>query len=105
VSGPIITHTNLRIMRLFLAQQPKKLACYSIARTLGADQNTIWIALKKLEQHGWLTSEKERVNPEQVGRMPRKLYSMTPVGEKTAMFELKLLQLPPHLQTPLEGRP
>lgn len=97
MTDQVITHTVLRIMRLFILNKPKKLACYSIARTMDADQNTVWIALKRLEQHGWLSSEKERVNPEQVGRMPRKLYSMTDIGERTALTELRALSLPPNV--------
>ena len=49
---------------------------------------TIYPALVRLEQAGWLTSHWEDVNPSEEGRPRRRLYRMTGEGQARAQEEV-----------------
>lgn len=94
MTAPKITHNVLRICAVFLKTTPKKQSGYGLAKAMDADSSTIWMALTKLEQAGWLKSEMERIDPSSPGRPPRRLYRMTDDGIVSARAVLGELQLP-----------
>ena len=87
-----INFTVLKISRLFLDAPGKKRSGYEIAKATGIDRDTVYGALHRLEDAGWLVSELERTKPTVIGRARRRLYLITDLGSRTARESLAQLQ-------------
>lgn len=96
-----INFTVLKISRLFLDAPGKKRSGYEIAKETGLDRDTVYGALHRLENAGWLVSELERAKPTIIGRACRRLYLITGHGQKTARDSLAQLQPAPSDRHPL----
>lgn len=59
-----------------------------IAATSGLKSGSLYPILSRLEDHGWLTSRWEDVDPSAVGRPPRRYYKLTGSGHAFARQEL-----------------
>lgn len=102
-----ITFTVLKISRMFLDEPGKKRSGYEIAKVTGLDRDTVYGALHRLENAGWLVSELERAKPTVIGRARRRLYLITDRGRQTALARLAQLQpvQPAELSRPSIAQP
>ncbi len=55
-----------------------------LAREAGLRGGTIYPALARLEQNGWLESHWEEIDPREAGRPARRLYKLTEEGAERA---------------------
>jgi|HubBroStandDraft_3_1064219.scaffolds.fasta_scaffold484676_2 PadR family transcriptional regulator PadR len=53
-----------------------------ISKETGIPSGTLYPILFRLEQARWITSEWENVDPSQVGRPRKRLYTLTPLGHR-----------------------
>ena len=60
-----------------------------LARAVDLKTGTIYPLLARLEEHGWLTSTTEDIDPRREKRPPRRVYSLTGVGETRARETLE----------------
>jgi PadR family transcriptional regulator PadR len=86
-----ITVAVARVLREFLADPSEARYGYELMQLTGFPSGKLYPVLARLERAGWLTKEREDVDPEQVGRPPRRLYRLSPSGANLARCELALL--------------
>jgi PadR family transcriptional regulator PadR len=68
-----------------LAEQPQgRFAGADIRRSTGLESGTLYPILARLENAGWVESKWEEVDPREAGRPRRRLYRITPTGEREA---------------------
>jgi PadR family transcriptional regulator PadR len=77
------THT-LEVLATFLATPSDSQYGLDIAERLSIQSGTLYPILGRLERDGWLSSEREDVDPAEVGRPRRRLYRLTGAGEAAA---------------------
>jgi PadR family transcriptional regulator, regulatory protein PadR len=82
---PRITGPTLKVLKELLAQPLEELSGAQIARSAGLASGTLYPILFRLEEAGWLISHWEEVEPSEVKRPRRRLYHMTPLGERAAV--------------------
>jgi PadR family transcriptional regulator, regulatory protein PadR len=82
--SPRITTQTLSILSVFLASPAEEIAGSDIARKTGLKSGTLYPALFRLEQAGWLQSKWEGGVPAELGRPRRRIYLLTPKGEEQA---------------------
>jgi len=73
----------------------------SIADRSGLKSGSLYPILNRLEDHGWLTSTWEDVDPSEEGRPRRRYYRLT--GEGTALARSALESAPPAIARWLPG--
>ena len=95
---PRLSHQTLRVLRVFLNEQPKETAGSDICKQTGLLSGTLYPILMRLERSGWLTSRWEQVDPRNAGRPRRRLYRLTGVGYNKASKAFSELGVP-------DGRP
>ncbi len=87
--------TPTRVILSAFADRPLEgLSGADIFRSTGIGSGTIYPVLIRLEEAGWLKSEKENVDPHEAGRPARTFYRLTAQGarqfqrvtEKKALF-------------------
>jgi PadR family transcriptional regulator PadR len=79
-NDPRLSHTTLRVLRLFSEQPTSHLSGSEITRQTGMLSGTTYPILMRLERAGWLSSHWEDVDPKFVGRPRRRLYRLTGLG-------------------------
>jgi DNA-binding PadR family transcriptional regulator len=84
-----LSHTTLRVLRVFLEQPTSSLAGSDIWRETGVLSGTLYPILSRLEKAGWLKSEWEQLDPSLEGRPRKRLYRLTGVGARNAKQALR----------------
>jgi len=74
-TGPV-----LKALALFLEYHPQPLSGADIIAKRRILSGTMYPALERLEQAGWIKSEWENVDPSTVGRPRKRFYNLTPRG-------------------------
>ena len=77
---PRLSHQTLRVLRVFLEQQPKEAAGSDICKQTRLLSGTLYPILMRLERSGWLKSRWEQIDPHDAGRPRRRLYLLTSLG-------------------------
>ena len=84
-----MTGQTLAVLRVLLDDPTGDHYGLDIAREINLKTGTIYPLLARLEQHGWLTSGKEQIDPSKEGRPARRIYRLTGVGESRARQTLE----------------
>lgn len=90
-SEPRLSYQMLRILSQFLESPSEGLAGADIGKATGIMSGTVYPALARLEQAGWLNSVWETLDPSEAGRPRRRLYRLTGAGSRKAIAALKKL--------------
>jgi DNA-binding PadR family transcriptional regulator len=86
-----ITVAVARVLREFVTDPSEARYGYELMQATGFPSGKLYPILARLERAGWLSKEREDVDPEQVGRPPRRLYRLSPAGAASARSELAML--------------
>jgi PadR family transcriptional regulator, regulatory protein PadR len=86
-----VTMTVAKVLRVFL--EDPSTPCYGLElmKETGLPSGSLYPVLARLERAGWVTSERERIDPAVEGRPPRRYYRLTPEGRSQARIELAAL--------------
>jgi len=90
---PRLSKQGLIILHLFLDRPTVALAGSDITKAAGLFSGTVYQILFRLERAGWLTSEWEQVEPNEIGRPRKRLYRLTALGERKSRAALSELGL------------
>ncbi|WP_431897898.1 PadR family transcriptional regulator [Nonomuraea sp. bgisy101] len=88
----LTTPTKL-VLRELLANPEQETYGRALMDATGLVPGTLYVILKRLEAHGWLTSRWEDAGAHAHGRPPRHYYRMTAVGVERAREVLDRMQL------------
>jgi PadR family transcriptional regulator PadR len=91
---PRLSRQGLFVLHMFENRPLDALAGSDILRETGFLSGTIYPILARLERAKWLISEWEPVDPNEIGRPRKRLYRLTPLGERKAREALKGLSMP-----------
>jgi len=80
--GMRITNAFIRTLWLFVENSREKYCGADVMRELKLQSGTVYPLLTRMVNIGWLSCEKEEVNPREVGRPAKRFYQITPVGLK-----------------------
>lgn len=83
-----MTTQTLQVLALFLEDASTEWYGFGLVERAKIKSGTLYPILIRLEKAGWLASRMEEVDPQVVGRPPRRLYSLTGEGERAARQEL-----------------
>lgn len=75
----------MAILELFLPDPTHQRYGLEIADELGLKSGVLYPALHRLHAEGWLDRDTEDVDPRKIGRPVRRLYSITPLGQRCAI--------------------
>ena len=98
-----ITLALARLLREFLADPSKARYGYDLMQATGYPSGKLYPLLGKLAHAGWVTRERESINPAAEGRPVRLLYRLTDSGTAAARYELAALSQ--QLSPPPQIRP
>ncbi len=73
---------------MFLDDPEAPLSGADIINNLKVFSGTLYPLLDRLENEGWLRSEWEQVEPQELGRPRRRYYSLTALGLREASAEI-----------------
>lgn len=90
-----ITTPTRKVLAAFLDDPSGEHYGLDIASVTGLRSGSLYPILGRLEDHGWLTSRWEDVDPAEEGRPRRRYYRLTPDGVAMAKAAV---------QTPVRGR-
>jgi PadR family transcriptional regulator, regulatory protein PadR len=93
--GVRVSFQTLKLLRVFLDDPSAQRYGLQLASEADLKTGTIYPALARLEQAGWLESHWESVNPARQGRPRRRLYRLTALGEQTAAALLDAVAVSP----------
>jgi PadR family transcriptional regulator, regulatory protein PadR len=82
--SPRLSRQMAAIVEVMVAYPAKEWYGLQVQRESGVSSGTLYPALRRLENLGWLTSQWEEMSNEDGGRPRRRLYSLTGVGETAA---------------------
>lgn len=85
---PKMTTQTLAILSAMLDDPTRAWWGFEVMEAAKLKSGTVYPALARLERAGWLESRWEDVNPKDEGRPRRRLYNLTPIGERRAIEEL-----------------
>jgi DNA-binding PadR family transcriptional regulator len=91
MAGVRITVGVARVLRVFLENPAQPHYGYELMQATGFPSGKLYPMLAKLQAGGWLTKEREDIDPSVVGRPPRRLYRLSPEGTRAAREELAAL--------------
>ncbi len=94
-----LTTTVARVLREFLETPSEPCYGFDLMRATGLASGTLYVILARLERAGWLTSDKEDINPVAVKRPARRFYRLTSDGAPAARQDLA--ELSTKLRPPL----
>ncbi|PZR88748.1 MAG: PadR family transcriptional regulator [Hyphomicrobiales bacterium] len=89
------------ILSTFDSRPSERLSGADIFKCTGIGSGTIYPVLIRLEKAGWLKSEKEKIDPREVGRPARTFYRLTPQGARR--FQRVLASKPLLVLKPMPG--
>jgi PadR family transcriptional regulator len=90
-NAPRMTGPTLKVLSTFLTSPKEELSGAQIGRETKLATGTLYPILLRLEGADWLRSRWEGENPSALGRPRRRLYRITPLGEKNAKSAFKEL--------------
>jgi len=90
-SGVRMTVATARLLKIFLADVSRPRYGYDLMEETGFPSGKIYPILARLTRAGWLTREREQIDPAEVGRPARYLYCLTAQGTEAARYELAAL--------------
>lgn len=85
---PRLSKQGLLVLCLFTDRPTVALAGSDIVKAAGILSGTTYQILFRLERAGWLTSEWEKVEPNEIGRPRKRLYRLTALGEQKSRAAL-----------------
>ena len=71
---------TLQLLQVFMENPSRPRYGLELAKRTGLKSGTVYPALGRLEQQGWLTSEVEDVDPTLAKRPARRIYTLTNAG-------------------------
>jgi PadR family transcriptional regulator, regulatory protein PadR len=71
---------TLQLLQVFMEDPSQPRYGLELAKRTGLKSGTVYPALGRLEQEGWLTSAVEDVDPKAAGRPARRIYTLTGAG-------------------------
>jgi DNA-binding PadR family transcriptional regulator len=71
---------TLQLLQVFVEDPSEPRYGLELAKRTGLKSGTVYPALGRLEQQGWLTSSVEDVDPRSAGRPARRIYMLTNAG-------------------------
>jgi DNA-binding PadR family transcriptional regulator len=77
-----ITGPTLKVIGQLMTAPTKGIAGAEISKETGIASGTLYPILFRLEQTKWITSEWEDIDPSEVGRPRKRLYTLTSLGLK-----------------------
>lgn len=80
-----LSHPTLLVLRAIIATPNQGISGAEIGRLTKLMSGTLYPILIRLEDAGWLESEWEEVDPRDVGRPRRRLYTITRAGRARAL--------------------
>lgn len=83
-----VTLAVARVLREMLGNTARSRYGYDLMRSTGYPSGKLYPILNRLVAAGWLSREREDVDPSQAGRPPRYLYRLTDKGTVAAKREL-----------------
>ena len=86
---PQMTTTTMKVLARLLDDPTGEWYGFDLIEQTGIKSGTLYPILIRLEKAGWLQSHLEDVDPHDVGRPPRRLYSLTGEGARLARVELE----------------
>jgi PadR family transcriptional regulator, regulatory protein PadR len=86
-----ITPRLAKLLRVFLEDPDQPRYGYELMKTTGLQSGSLYPALIMLEKHGWLTVDKEDIDPRAAGRPPRRSYMITAAAAGAARARLAAL--------------
>ncbi len=89
-----------RVVLLFLQDPSRHYYGLEIAREAELQRGTLYPLLGRLEDAGWISGERESIDPTVEGRPPRTYYRLTDEGlrQATQIRDEVLARIPPHLR-------
>jgi hypothetical protein len=88
MSGPA-----LKALRQLLVSAPTAVAGADITRATKVAAGTLYPLLARLEAAGWIVGRWEDVDPHEIGRPRKRLYTLTELGFRRARDELDELRV------------
>lgn len=86
-----ITTTVAKVLRIFLEDVDERRYGFELMRQAGLASGTLYPILARLENAGWIVGQLESIDPSDAGRPPRRFYTMTGEGARSAHHELARL--------------
>jgi PadR family transcriptional regulator PadR len=91
---PRLSKQGLIVLGKFAANPAKALAGTDILKETGFLSGTLYPVLLRFERAGWLSSEWEEVEPNEVGRPRKRLYRLTALGARKTEEAFRELGMP-----------
>jgi DNA-binding PadR family transcriptional regulator len=79
-----MTLATVQVLKVFLANPESKRWGYELLNHSGVKRSTLYPALTRLEDEGWLEGEWEAIDEEAAGRPARRYYRLTAEGQRHA---------------------
>jgi PadR family transcriptional regulator, regulatory protein PadR len=92
VSEPRVTVAVAELLAAFLADASQPRYGYDLMQVTGFPSGKLYPILGRLTRAGWLTREREEIDPVHEGRPARYIYRLTEYGTRIAGRELAALQ-------------
>jgi PadR family transcriptional regulator PadR len=83
-----MSNQTLRLLAVLLEDPTAEWYGFDLMERTGLKSGTLYPILFRLENAGWLASRSEDVEPTEVGRAPRRFYTLTGEGERAARLEV-----------------
>ena len=80
-----------QLLRVFLVDVSQPRYGYELMRITGFPSGKLYPILARMTHAGWLTRQRENVDPAQEGRPVRYVYRMTDPGSREARYKLAAL--------------
>jgi len=85
---PRLSMQTLLVLRTLAARPNRAIAGSDILKETKILSGSLYPILLRLEKAGWLSSEWEKVDPKEVGRPRKRLYSLTAIGARKTLQAL-----------------
>ncbi len=92
VTKPRPTHAKLQVLDVLLRSGAGGAFGAAISRDTGLKSGTLYPLLLRLEDDGWVSSEWEIAEPEDLGRPRRRYYRITALGQEQAASAARSLR-------------
>ena len=86
-----VTVAVARVLREFVADASEPRYGYELMQLTGFPSGKLYPILARLQQAGWVSREREDIDPADMRRPARYLYRLTPGGAEAAWSELTVL--------------
>jgi PadR family transcriptional regulator PadR len=86
-----ITTAVAKVLKAFLEDINEERYGFELMQQAGLASGTLYPILARLESAGWIVGQLESIDPVQVGRPPRRFYTLTGEGAQSAHRELARL--------------